>query len=211
MSQGHSCRLKGDSVIELMNDEPVDYYEILQISANAEPDTIHRVYRLLAQRLHPDNVGTGNEEQFRALSEAYRVLSDPESRAKYDVVHLRQRQDRWRLVSSGADAENDFEIEQHVRLTVLEVLYTRRRAEPSDPGVTPLDLEKLIGRAREHLEFTIWYLNQKKWITRSDNSALVITADGADFLEKHYHDHLHRKRLTAAPAAAVAASAHTQR
>jgi curved DNA-binding protein CbpA len=189
-----------------MNDEPVDYYETLQISANAEPDTIHRVYRLLAQRFHPDNAETGNEAQFRALSEAYRVLSDPESRAKYDVAHERQRQERWKLVSSGAEAENDFEVEQHVRLTVLEVLYTRRRTEPADPGVTPLDLERLIGRAREHLEFTIWYLNQKKWITRSDNSALIITADGADFLESHYSEHLHRKRLAAAPASVVAAA-----
>jgi curved DNA-binding protein CbpA len=180
-----------------MNEESVDYYEVLQISANADPDTIHRVYRFLAQRLHPDNAETGNEAQFRALSEAYRVLSEPESRAKYDVTHERQRQKRWKLVSSGAEAENDFEVEQHMRLTVLEVLYTRRRTDPADPGVTPLDLERLIGRAREHLEFTIWYMNQKKWITRSDNSALVITAEGADFLERHYTEHLHRKRLTA--------------
>jgi curved DNA-binding protein CbpA len=194
-----------------MTEEPVDYYEILQISANAEPDTIHRVYRLLAQRFHPDNAETGNEGHFRALSEAYQVLSDPERRAKYDVTHERLRQDRWKLVSNGAESENDFEIEQHVRLTVLEVLYTRRRTEPGNPGVTPLDLERLIGRAREHLEFTIWYLNQKKWLTRSDDSSLIITADGVEFLESHYREHLHRKRLTAAPAAAVAAAEQPRR
>ena len=39
----------------------VDYYEILQISPNAEPETVHRVFRLLAQRCHPDNAETGNE------------------------------------------------------------------------------------------------------------------------------------------------------
>jgi DnaJ-class molecular chaperone len=33
----------------------VDFYEVLQVSASAEPETIHRVYRLLAQRWHPDN------------------------------------------------------------------------------------------------------------------------------------------------------------
>jgi hypothetical protein len=43
-------------------------------------------------------------------------------------------------------------------------------------------------------------------VTRSDNSALIITADGADFLESHYSEHLHRKRLTAAPASAMAAA-----
>ena len=180
--------------------QPVDYYEVLQISANAEPDTIHRVYRLLAQRFHPDNVETGNEAQFRALSEAYQVLSDPEKRSKYDVARERHRQDRWRLVTNGADAENDYEIEQLVRLTVLEVLYTRRRTDPGNPGLSPLDLEELLGRPREHLEFTIWFLNQKKWVTRTDNASLLITADGAEFLESHYTEHLRRKRLTAAPA-----------
>jgi curved DNA-binding protein CbpA len=188
-----------------MSDEPIDYYETLQISPNAEPDTVHRVYRLLAQRLHPDNRETGNDAQFRALTEAYDVLSDPERRAQYDVVHAARRQDRWRLVSNGANAENDFETEQQVRLTVLEVLYTRRRTEPNKPGLSPLELETLTGRAREHLEFTLWYLNQKKWVTRTDGSELVITADGADFLEANYTANLQRRRLNAAPAAGAAA------
>ena len=66
------------------SNQAVDYYEILQISPNAEPETVHRVFRLLAQRYHPDNAETGNEAQFRVLNEAYRVLSDPEQRARYD-------------------------------------------------------------------------------------------------------------------------------
>ena len=181
-----------------MTDETVDFYEILQISPNAEPDTIHRVYRLLAQRFHPDNAATGNEAQFRALSEAYQVLSNPEQRASYDVSYESRRRDRWKLVSNGTQPDNDFDFEQQVRLTVLEVLYTRRRTEPDNPGVTPLDLEVLIGRAREQLEFTVWYLSQKKWVTRNDSSALQITAEGADFLEGHYKEQ--RKRLTALPA-----------
>jgi curved DNA-binding protein CbpA len=174
-----------------------DYYEILQISANAEPETVHRVYRLLAQRFHPDNAETGNAAQFRLLNEAYQVISDPERRAKYDVVYTRQRQDRWRLVSTGAESENDFASEQIARLTVLEVLYTRRRVEPDSPGMSPLDLESLTGRPREHLEFTVWYLIQKKLLTRSDNSMLVITAEGVEFLEANYRETLQRKRLNA--------------
>jgi curved DNA-binding protein CbpA len=177
--------------------QTTDYYELLQISPNAEPETIHRVYRLLAQRLHPDNGETGNAAQFRIVSEAYQVLSDPERRAQYDVTNLRQRQERWRLVAKGSEAENDFEAEQLVRLTVLEVLYTRRRIEPDSPGLSPLDLETMIGRAREHLEFTIWYLAQKKFVTRSDNSLLVITAEGVEHLERNYQDNLQRRRITA--------------
>jgi hypothetical protein len=77
------------------------------------------------------------------------------------------------------------------------VLYTRRRIEPDTPGLSPLDLETMIGRAREHLEFTIWYLAQKKFVTRSDNSLLVITAEGVEHLEKNYQDNLQRRRITA--------------
>jgi curved DNA-binding protein CbpA len=181
-----------------MANQATDYYEILQISTNAEPETIHRVYRLLAQRFHPDNGDTGNESRFRQLSEAYQVLSDPEQRAKYDVVHAGQRQERWRLVSKGAKAENDFATEELVRLTVLEVLYTRRRLEPENMGLSPLDLESLTGRAREHLEFTLWYLIQRKFVTRTDNSLLTITADGVDYLEQNYQES-QRRRLNPAP------------
>ena len=87
---------------------------------------------------------------------------------------------------------------------MLEVLYTRRRTEPDNPAVTPLDLEVLIGRAREQLEFTVWYLIQKKWVTRNDSSALQITAEGADFLESHYKEQ--RKRLTASSAGTTVAT-----
>jgi curved DNA-binding protein CbpA len=175
----------------------VDYYELLQISTNAEPETVHRVYRLLAQRFHPDNQETGNEARFRELTEAYEVLSNPERRAKYDVVHARQRQERWRLVASGEDSENDFGMEQSVRLTVLEVLYTKRRVEPYSPGMFAPDLERLTGRPREHLEFTFWFLIQKKLVTRSDNSLLVITADGVEYLEGNYQAVEQRRRLRA--------------
>jgi curved DNA-binding protein CbpA len=177
---------------------PADYYEILQISPNAEPETVHRVYRLLAQRFHPDNQETGSDTRFRQLTEAYEALSDPERRAKYDVGYMRQRQERWRLVSTGAQAENDFEAEQAVRMTVLEVLYTKRRVEPYSPGMFAPDLEQLTGRPREHLEFTFWYLIQKKLMTRSDNSLLVITADGVEYLEGNYRESQQRRRLRAA-------------
>jgi len=180
-----------------MDDPPVDYYETLQISSNAEPETVHRVYRMLAQRFHPDNRETGNATRFREVTEAYEVLSDPARRAQYDVVYQRQRQDRWRLVATGAEAEADFGVEQFVRLTVLEVLYTKRRVEPQEPGLYIVDLEKMIGRPREHLEFTIWFLVQKKFIQRGDNALLVITADGVEYLEQNYQANLQAKRLRA--------------
>ncbi len=180
-----------------MDNPPLDYYETLQISANAEPETVHRVYRMLAQRFHPDNGETGNATRFREVTEAYQVLSDPERRAQYDVVYQRQRQDRWRLVATGAETENDFGAEQLVRLTVLEVLYTKRRVEQSEPGLYITDLEKMTGRPREHLEFTVWFLVQKKLIQRADNALLAITVDGVEYLEQNYQANLQNKRLRA--------------
>jgi curved DNA-binding protein CbpA len=181
-----------------MSDETgVDYYEVLQVSASADPDTIHRVYRFLAQRFHPDNQETGSEARFREVHQAYTVISDPERRARYDITYQQRRQERWRLVSTGAKAENDFELEQMMRLTLLEALYTRRRMDPTSPAMFSGDLEGLLGRPREHIEFTIWYLNQKKYVTRDDNSRLQITADGVEYLEKNYTANVQRRRLTA--------------
>src|SRR5271155_4922687 len=69
----------------------VDYYEVLQISPNADQETVHRIYRVQAQRFHPDNLDSGNAETFRLVSDAYQVLSNPESRAAYDAEHRNAR------------------------------------------------------------------------------------------------------------------------
>lgn len=172
----------------------IDYYEVLQVSDSAEPETINRVYRILAQRYHPDNRETGNEARFREMTEAYQMLSNAEKRASYDATYQKHQKDRWRLVSAGVESENDFEMEQAVRLTVLEALYTKRRLETQNPGIYWRDLERMIGRPREHLEFTVWFLSQKNLIS-TDDARLYITADGAEYLEESYRSNLQRKRL----------------
>jgi curved DNA-binding protein CbpA len=164
-----------------------DHYEVLQISKNADQDTIQRVFRLLAQRYHPDNPDSGNEEQFRKIHEAYLVLSDPEKRAQYDIFHETFQQERWQFVAAGPPADNDFALEQHQRFVVLEILYSRRRTDPDRPSLSNLDLSRLTGRPREHLEFTIWYLIQKEFVARNDQSSLTITSAGVDFVESNTH------------------------
>jgi curved DNA-binding protein len=181
----------------MADEKAQDYYDVLQVSTNAEPETINRVFRLLAQRFHPDNQQTGDEERFRTILEAYGVLSDPEQRARYDVRHERQQKDRWRLVSEGQQIEDNFEIERVSRLAILEVLYTKRRMDQNDPALSLLDLEKMIGRPREHLEFTIWYLLQKQLITRDDHSKLMLTVNGAEHLEQSFESKHQLKRLPA--------------
>jgi curved DNA-binding protein CbpA len=182
-----------------MSDEnQVDYYEILQISPGAELETIHRVYRLLAQRFHPDNQDTGDADRFHAVREAYAVLSDSERRAQYDASLKRLRGGPWRPSAEDSWTSNDFEFEQAARLTALEVLYTRRRIEPRDPGLYDIELEQLLGVPREHLEFTAWYLIEKGLVRRgADSSRLTITAEGVEYLEQHLHRN-GRRRLRGA-------------
>ncbi len=64
-----------------------DYYEILGIPKDATEEEIKRAYRKLALKYHPDrNPGDKeSEERFKEISEAYKVLSDPEKRHIYDI------------------------------------------------------------------------------------------------------------------------------
>jgi len=68
-------------------------------------------------------------------------------------------------------------------LAVLAVLYIRRRTNPSSPEVSLMEVEVRMGFPRDYLEFTTWYLQKKGYITRADNSAFTLTAEGVDFVE----------------------------
>ena len=75
----------------------VDYYEVLQVSRRADTDTIRRVYHLMAQRYHPDNRETGNDELFRQIVQANEVLCDPARRAAFDIQLASHDQARLHL------------------------------------------------------------------------------------------------------------------
>ncbi len=64
----------------------VDYYELLEVERTADDKSIKSAYRRLAMRYHPDkNPGCGESEaKFKAISEAYDCLKDPQKRAAYD-------------------------------------------------------------------------------------------------------------------------------
>ncbi|KKI98611.1 molecular chaperone DnaJ [Prochlorothrix hollandica] len=62
-----------------------DYYEILSVGRNADKEEIKRAYRRLARKYHPDvNKEPGAEDHFKEVNRAYEVLSEPETRARYD-------------------------------------------------------------------------------------------------------------------------------
>jgi molecular chaperone DnaJ len=63
-----------------------DYYAVLGVPRNADGDTIKKAYRKLAMQLHPDrNPDPAAQEQFKAVTAAYEVLSDPQKRQMYDL------------------------------------------------------------------------------------------------------------------------------
>lgn len=177
-----------------------DLYEILQVNPRADVDTIHRVYRLQAQRFHPDNGETGDEERFKHILKAYRVLSDPEQRAAYDARYRITERNRWRLFDTPEEARG-VSSEKRKRLGVLSLLYRRRVMQPEQPAITMLELEELLGIPREHLEFTFWYLKENGLVSRSDNNKYQITIKGVDYAEEHAASWLAgEQRLLPAPA-----------
>jgi curved DNA-binding protein len=178
-----------------------DLYEILQVNPKADQDTIHRVYRILAQRYHPDHAETGNASMFRWLTQAYKVLSDPETRAAYDVQRAAEQVYRVKIFSKPADAQG-IEGEKRKRQGILHALYTQRMNAPDHAWLTIPQLEELLGVPREHLEFALWYLREQQLVSRSDSARFVITCAGVDSAEASTPSEvLIRRPLLEAPAA----------
>ncbi len=93
------------------NPVALDCYEVMQLSPNADAETISRIYRMLAFRYHPDNTETGNSEMFIRLSEAHQILSDPEKRASFDAARRGAKRPRGKSfgeasTSAGSDRKN---------------------------------------------------------------------------------------------------------
>ena len=170
------------------NDPFLDFYELMQISPKAEPETVQRVYRMLAARYHPDNPRTGDPDRFIKLRQAYEVLSNAETRAAYDVQYqLRMAQPmtvfEMREFAAGIDGE------ANRRMGILCLLYNRRRTSSDYPGMSILEFENLMSLPREHLMFTIWYLKDAELVRQDENSNLVITSGGVDYVEKNLSSH----------------------
>jgi len=160
-----------------------DYYEFLEISPQATHETIHRVYRFLATRYHPDHSATGNLEKFAQLTAAYKVLSDPARRAEYNAQRAKRTATFQDPMSSTVDFMDQVEGDLNRRLAVLTILYYRRRMYPDNPEVSLAEIERRMGFPRDYLDFTTWYLTKKRYITRADNAEFTLTVDGVDFIE----------------------------
>jgi curved DNA-binding protein len=160
-----------------------DYYEDLQISPNADVDTIERVYRLLAKRYHPDKQKTGDQVKFGIISKAHRVLSNPEDRAAYDVSYEGKKIHQWQILSKISSPE-EYKEDLYSRRCLLSILYIKCRENPSNPSVGLWHLEKMLGWPENVIQFHFWYLKEKDYIRRDENGQLAITVTGVDKIEQ---------------------------
>ncbi|HEY1675617.1 MAG TPA: DnaJ C-terminal domain-containing protein [Streptosporangiaceae bacterium] len=91
-----------------------DFYDILGVSRDTSQEDIQRAYRRLARTYHPDvNKDPGAEDRFKDVSEAYDVLSDPQTRRRYDAFGADFRQvpedvdpETWQRARAGSGRVN---------------------------------------------------------------------------------------------------------
>jgi hypothetical protein len=165
-----------------------DYYEVLQVSRNAHPLIIAKAYRLLVAFYHPDKPQTGDKHQFLTVVEAYGVLSDPVRRALYDrrifgaagPEHGELGDEALPTLDRTGPAVED---ERELRDSLLQALYTIRRNQPGDPGLSLMTLAELLGCSIESMQFALWYLRGKKLIDAAGDGDFAITVLGVDCLE----------------------------
>jgi molecular chaperone DnaJ len=87
-----------------------DFYAILGVDKKAGADEIKKKYRSLARELHPDKTKGDDalEEKFKAVSEAYDILSDPKKRAEYDEARSLFERGGFRGPMGGQGQGGDF-------------------------------------------------------------------------------------------------------
>ena len=162
-----------------------DYYEVLEVSPNANSETIDRIFRCLAQRYHPDNQDTGDRLRFDAILQAHNTLKDPIKRGQYDIQHKNYSKLRWKLAEETGDGKG-IGADSDIQHKLMSILYVKRRKDANDPGLGSVELERLLGCPTKQLEFHLWYLKEKGWIKRLDNGLLAITVEGID---RTYSEH----------------------
>ena len=163
--------------------EFVDYYELLQVSPNADTDTIERMFRHLAKKTHPDSSEAADNDRFQQIVEAHRTLADPVTRAGYDVKHQDYWNRKWRLASEAGD-NSAFGDDKVTRERLLSLLYVQRRRNMNNPGLGELIIARLLHTPPELIVFHLWYLKAKGWVERLESGHLAITAEGVDQVEK---------------------------
>lgn len=104
----------------------MNYYEILGVDKGASPDEIKTAYRKKAQETHPDK--GGDADQFKAVQQAYEILSNPDKRALYDKngrvkTEAEMEEDAYKnLVGCWMKALSEFDSNDQVDIETFDIV-----------------------------------------------------------------------------------------
>lgn len=179
-----------------MNDcDFIDFYDLLGLEPDADLRAIEHAFRTLARRYHPDNRETGDRERFELILRAHDTLRDPVERVRYDIEHDRNVRRETIIIEECVEdtgVGDDLEIQRRM----LTLFYGRRRRDVREPGIGDAELASLLGRPIEHIEFNLWYMEEKRWIRKLETGAFAITAEGVDRASHEHEARQERRRLT---------------
>jgi DnaJ-class molecular chaperone len=81
----------------------IDLYKILGIEYTDDQDEIHRAFRKMALKFHPD-INPNGEKRFKLINKAYQILTDKDKKAKYDLEYFNHKKHKYNRKYNG---END--------------------------------------------------------------------------------------------------------
>ena len=85
MFGSHKSTIDADELRDMYNNKSLpNYYQILDLPANASTMDIKNQYRKLAKQYHPDRNKDSSEEKMANINKAYEVLSDKKLKSEYD-------------------------------------------------------------------------------------------------------------------------------
>ncbi|MEO0335787.1 MAG: DnaJ domain-containing protein, partial [Pseudomonadota bacterium] len=108
-----------------------NHYELLEVSQTADKTEIVKAFRAQAKVLHPD--AGGDEEDFKAASQAHEDLKDPSTRAAYDSW-LRTQSSARRSKPGGAESASGFDQDTHWRAEQARRAYEEQRRWQESQG-----------------------------------------------------------------------------
>jgi hypothetical protein len=157
----------------MAEDNEPDYYEVLQISPNADPDTVHRgLYQPPGAAL-PSRQPNHRQMPTSSACSPRRIKSlvTPSAVPAYDVQRPTRQEERVAILSEAWKAVTDVEAETVASAHDPRVACTRGAAPSRRVPASRISIsEDLVGRPREHIDFALWYLVQKKYVSRTDGS-----------------------------------------
>lgn len=185
----------------------VDYYATLGCTSDVTTEELDKAMLELVKKYQTAS-DASDVADFLKIKEAYTILKDPKSRAKFDTVYQGQAKPSASSATpveptksvdaiqsmvaeleaeeggkEACDKENAVLNDAEDRHQLLLKFYDRRRENMKEPGIGAGGLEAEVHYSKKVLEFHLWYFRERGWIERLEGGQLAITAAGVDKIE----------------------------